>query len=170
MERALLAEDRHVVAAAQAAPEPTGVDKVKAEMQMLFDKTAAALTKPVLEKAAAGGTRMADRVKSLYVTSGGERAMGAVQTSWSGLDTETKGGVVLGAPSSLIVAAVAARRGAQELQERNRIEAAAKRKRAAANAAAELANMAPLDWEAKLQAIRDRSTTRLATQTTTRDE
>ena len=41
MERALLAEDRHVVAAAQAAPEPTGVDKVKAEMQMLFDKTAA---------------------------------------------------------------------------------------------------------------------------------
>ena len=113
---------------------------------------------------------MADRAKNLYVTSGGERAMGVVQTSWSGLNTETKGQVVLGGASSLILAVVAARRGAQEFEEYKRSEAAAKREQAAADAASELADMPPLDWEAKLQAIRERSTTRLATQTTRRNE
>ena len=75
-------QNRKVVAAAAGAPEQTRVDKVKAEMQMFFAKTATA-TRPALEAAAAGGTRMADGAQGLCTKTAAEsmKVAGAVQGS-----------------------------------------------------------------------------------------
>ena len=72
IERSLQAKDRQVVvvaaAAAEAAPEQTRVDKVMAEMQTFFDKTAT-VTRPAVEVAAAGGKLFADGAQDLCAKS-----------------------------------------------------------------------------------------------------